>query len=252
MGVLEGRTALVTGGGRGIGRAIALAFAREGADVAVNDYKNVEEAKSVVTQIEALGQHGLAVEANVAEEAPVRQMVRQVLAEFRRIDILVNNAGIVTLSRVEHMDLAIWDETIAVHLRGTFLVTREVLPGMLEQGSGRIINLASQIGQIGRERFAHYAAAKAGIIGFSKSLAREVSARGVLVNCIAPGPIATGLVPAESTESTELATDFISPLPLRRVGTVDEVAPTAVFLASDAATYYTGQTLGPNGGDVML
>ena len=252
MGVLEGRTALVTGGGRGIGRAIALAFAREGADVAVNDYKNIEEARSVVTQIEALGQHGLAVEANVAEETPVCQMVRQVLDEFRRIDILVNNAGIVTLSRVEQMDVAMWDETIAVHLRGTFLVTRMVLPGMLEQGSGRIINLASQIGQIGRERFAHYAAAKAGIVGFSKSLAREVSARGVLVNCIAPGPIATGIVPAEPAESTEPATDFISPLPLRRVGTVDEVAPTAVFLASDAATYYTGQTLGPNGGDVML
>lgn len=197
MGVLEGRKALVTGGGRGIGRAIALAFAREGADVAVNDYRNFSDAQEVVAQIEALGQRAIAVEANVADEAAVRHMVAQVDAAFDRIDILVNNAGIVTLSPVENMDVAMWDETIAVHLRGTFLVTRMVLPGMLERGSGRIINLASQIGQIGRERFAHYAAAKAGIIGFSKSLAREVGTRGVLVNCIAPGPIATGIVPAD-------------------------------------------------------
>jgi len=249
MGVLDGRKALVTGGGRGIGRAIALAFAREGADVAVNDYRNFDEARAVVAQIEALGQRALAVEADVADEAAVRQMVARVHDAFGRIDILVNNAGIVTLAPVETMDVTLWDETIAIHLRGTFLVTRLVLPGMLERGSGRIINLASQIGQIGRERFAHYAAAKAGIIGFSKSLAREVGPRGVLVNCIAPGPIATGIVPADPTGPT---TDYISPLPLRRVGTVDEVAPTAVFLASDAATYYTGQTLGPNGGDVMI
>ncbi len=249
MGVLEGRKALVTGGGRGIGRAIALAFAREGADVAVNDYRNMDDARAVVAQIEALGQRGIAVEANVADEAAVRQMVAEIDGAFGRIDVLVNNAGIVTLAPVETMEVALWDETIAIHLRGTFLVTRMVLPGMLERGSGRIINLASQIGQIGRERFAHYAAAKAGIIGFSKSLAREVGPRGVLVNCIAPGPIATGIVPADPTGPQ---TDYISPLPLRRVGTVDEVAPTAVFLASDAATYYTGQTLGPNGGDVMI
>lgn len=249
MGVLEGRKALVTGGGRGIGRAIALAFAHEGADVAVNDYRNLDDARAVAVQIEALGRRTVAVEANVAEEDAVRRMVAEVNEAFGYIDVLVNNAGTVTLSPVEAMDVAMWDEMIAVHLRGTFLVTRMVLPGMLERGSGRIINLASQIGQIGRERFAHYAAAKAGIIGFSKSLAREVGPRGVLVNCIAPGPIATGIVPADPDGP---ATDYISPLPLRRVGTVDEVAPTAVFLASDAATYYTGQTLGPNGGDVMI
>jgi len=229
----------------GIGRAIALAFAREGADVAVNDYRNFDEAREVVAQIAALGQRALAVEANVAEEEPVRRMVARVHDAFGGIDILFNNAGIVTLSPVEAMGVALWDEMIVVHLRGTFLVARLVLPGMLERGSGRISNLASQIG---RERFAHYAAAKAGSIGFSKPLAREVGPRGVLVNCIAPGPIATGIVPADPTGPP---TDYLSPLPLRRVGTVDEVAPTAVFLASDAATYYTGQTLGPNGGDVM-
>lgn len=252
MGVLEGRTALVTGAARGIGRAIALAFAREGADVAINDYKHLEEAREVVRQIEAGGRRALAVEADVSQEEPVRAMVERVLDAFGRIDILVNNAGIATLARVEQMDVALWDQMIAVHLRGTFLVTRLVLPGMLEHGDGRIINISSQIAQIGRERFAHYAAAKAGIIGFTKSLAREVCRHGVLVNCIAPGPIRTDLVPDTPELPGQPPVDSSGPLPLRRSGEPEEVAPTAVFLASNAATYYCGQTLGPNGGDVML
>lgn len=249
MGVLTGRTALVTGAGRGIGRAIALAFANEGADVVINDYQQIEEAREVARQVEAAGQRALAVQADVSREEPVRAMVDEALRAFGKIDILVNNAGIVTLSRVETMEVAWWDEMIAVHLRGTFLVTRLVLPGMLARGDGRIINISSQLAQIGRERFAHYAAAKAGILGFTKALAREVCPRGVLVNCIAPGPIRTGLVPATPDEPQA---DYISPLPLRRVGEPEEVAPTAVFLASNASTYYCGQTLGPNGGDVML
>lgn len=249
MGVLEGRTALVTGGSHGIGQAIALAFAYEGADVAIADRRPVADAADVARQIEATGRRVLVVQADVSQEASVGAMVDQVLAAFGRIDILVNNAGFVTLAPVETMEIAVWDEMIATHLRGTFLVTRLVLPGMLAQGDGRIINIASQIGQIGRERFAHYAAAKAGIIGFTKSLAREVAARGVLVNCIAPGPIATGIVPETPGEPGR---DYISVLPIPRVGQVDEVAPTAVFLASAAASYYCGQTLCPNGGDVML
>jgi 3-oxoacyl-[acyl-carrier protein] reductase len=252
--VLEGRTALVTGASRGIGRSIALAFAREGADVAINyargaDAAHPTAAEGVAAEVAALGRRSLAVEADVALEAAVSSMVERVHAELGRIDILVNNAGFVTLSTVETMDVGMWDAMIATHLRGTFLVTRMVLPGMLERGDGRIINIASQIGQIGRPRFAHYAAAKAGIIGFTKSLAREVGTRGVLVNCIAPGPINTGLVPQTPGEPM---VDYISPLPLQRVGEPDEVAPTAVFLASSASSYYTGQTLGPNGGDVML
>jgi 3-oxoacyl-[acyl-carrier protein] reductase len=249
MGVLTGRTALVTGASRGIGRAIALAFAHEGADVAVNYHQRAEAAHEVASQIDTMGRRALVVQADVAQEEPVRAMVDRALNEFGRIDILVNNAGFVTLSRVETMDVALWDEMIAGHLRGTFLTTRLVLPGMLERGDGRIINMSSQIGQIGRERFAHYTAAKAGIIGFTKALAREVCPRGILVNCIAPGPIRTGIVPPTPEEPR---IDYISPLPLRRAGEPDEVAPTAVFLASNAATYYCGQTLGPNGGDVML
>ncbi len=196
-----------------------------------------------------MGRRALVTQTNVSQDESVRAMMERVLGAFGHIDILVNNADFVTLAPVETMAVALWDEMIATHLRGTFLVTRLVLPGMLAQGDGRIINLSSQIGQIGRERFAHYAAAKVGVIGFTKSLAREVAARGVLVNCIAPGPIATGIVPETPDEPGR---DYISPLPIPRVGQVDEVAPTAVFLASDAATYYCGQTLCPNGGDVML
>lgn len=249
MGVLEGRTALVTGSSRGIGRAIALAFAAEGADVAIN-YRSAEAAAGEVAgEIEALGRQVVVVRADVSQEDQIQSMVDRVLAEFGRIDILVNNAGFVTLSPVDRMEIAVWDEMIATHLRGTFLVTRVVLPGMLERGDGRIINVSSQLGQIGREWMAHYAAAKAGIIGFTKSLAREVVKQGVLVNCIAPGPIDTGIVPEGAGQPV---TSYDQMLPIGRPGTVDEVAPTAVFLASDAATYYVGQTLGPNGGDVML
>ena len=249
MGVLEGRTALVTGSSRGIGRAIALAFAREGADVAVN-YRSAEAAGAdVAEEIRRMGRRSIVVKADVSQEDQVEAMVEQVVGEFGRIDILVNNAGFVTLSPIERMETAIWDEMIGTHLRGTFLVTRAVLPAMLERGDGRIINVSSQLGQIGREWMAHYVAAKAGIIGFTKSLAREVVKQGVLVNCIAPGPIDTGIVPEGAGQPV---TNYDQMLPIGRPGTVEEVAPTAVFLASDAATYYVGQTLGPNGGDVML
>ena len=248
MGVLSGRTALVTGGSRGIGRAIALAFAAEGADVALTYRREHDAAGEVVDQIVDHGQRSLAVQADVAREDDVSRMVAQVLAKFGRVDVLVNNAGFVTLAPIESMDVTTWDEMIAAHLRGTFLVRRLVLPGMLERGDGRIINVSSQLGQIGRAWFTHYAAAKAGIIGFTRSLAHEVSARGVLVNCIAPGPINTGIVPDTAGAPRR---DYISSMPIPRVGEPDEVAPAAVFLASAAASYFTGQTLGPNGGEVM-
>jgi len=249
MGVLEGRKALITGSSHGIGRAIALAFAAEGADIAVNYRSSAAQAEAVGAEIRALGRKALVVKADVSQEAPVRVMVDEVLAAFGRIDILVNNAGFVTVAPVETMDVAIWDDMIATHLRGTFLVTRMVLPGMLERRDGRIINVSSQIGQIGREWFAHYSAAKAGIIGFTKALSREVADRGVLVNCIAPGPIETGIVPKTPGAPSK---DRVGMLPILREGEPEEVAPTAVFLASSASTYYVGQTLGPNGGDVML
>ena len=150
---------------------------------------------------------------------------------------------------MEEMEVAEWDAVIAGNLRSTFLVTRSVLPGMLERGDGRIVNIASQIGQLGREGLSAYSAAKAGIIVFTKSLAREVATRGVLVNCIAPGPINTGRM---AIEPGQPGWDLIQEIPLRRMGDPEEVASTAVFLASPASAYFVGQTLGPNGGHVML
>ncbi len=249
---LAGKTALVTGASRGIGRAIALAFAREGADVACNYRHSPAEAESLVAEIDAMGRRAFAVQADVAVADEVQRMVDTTMERFGQIDILVNNAGFATLYTVEEMPIEAWDEIIAVHLRGTFLVTRLVLPQMLDRGRGRIINISSQLAYSGRENWSHYCAAKAGIIAFTKVLAHEVSRRGVYANCIAPGPIATDIVPRTGPPDPEAEARFADSLPIGRIGTVDEVAPTAVFLASDDSTYYVGQTLGPNGGDVML
>jgi 3-oxoacyl-[acyl-carrier protein] reductase len=252
VGKLDGKVALVTGASRGIGREIALAFAREGADVACNYHRSQEKALEVVAQIEAIGRRAVAIHADVAIEDQVNTMVAEATSALGPIDILVNNAGFATLYRVVDMPVQAFDDIIAAHLRGTFLVTHAVLPGMLERKSGRIINVSSQLAYKGRPGWAHYSAAKAGIIAFTRVLATEVSRDGVLVNCIAPGPIDTEIVPKGSSVPGTDGVDVIGQLPLGRSGTVEEVAPTAVFLASDDSTYYVGQVLGPNGGDVML
>jgi 3-oxoacyl-[acyl-carrier protein] reductase len=249
MGRLEDRTAVVTGGARGIGRGIVEAFAAEGADVAVADVLPEEEAAPVLAEVERAGRRGIYVHTDVAEEYQVRNMVDTVLHAFGRIDILVNNAGILSQSPLEEMPIEEWDRVMNVNLRGTFLCCRFTLGHMLERGGGRIINVASQIGQVGEPGLTHYSASKGGVIAFTKALAREVAARGVLVNAIAPGPVSTGIMPPESEELEEARK---AALPIRRFGEVHEVAPTAVFLASDDSSYYVGQTLGPNGGDVML
>ena len=246
---LSGRTAVVTGAASGIGAGIAVAFAREGADVAVVDLADEAAALPVLAAIRQCGRRALFVRADVSDEPAVRVMADTVLAEFGRVDVLVNNAGIFTQHLVEDMPVQDWDRVLSVNLRGTFLCTRVLLGQMLERGSGRIINIASQLGQIGGAEVAHYAASKAAVIGFTKSLAREVSSRGVLVNAIAPGPIRTPLLDGE-TEAWRRAK--LAELPIGRFGEVCEVTPTAVLLASDDGSYYVGQTLGPNGGDVML
>jgi 3-oxoacyl-[acyl-carrier protein] reductase len=248
-GKLSGKTAIVTGGARGIGGEIAKAFAAEGADVVIADLLGADVAAPVLSSIAESGQRSLLVRTDVSEEQQVRAMVDAALAEFGQVDILVNDAGTFSQSAFAELEVAEWDRVLAVNLRGVFLCTRFVLPGMLERRRGKIINVASQLGQIGGIEMVHYSASKAGVIGLTKALAREVSTQGVHVNAIAPGPILTEMM-AQETE--EWAARKLSELPIGRFGEVHEVAPTAVFLASDDSSYYVGQTLCPNGGDVML
>lgn len=249
MKKLEGRIAVVTGAASGIGRGIAVAFAREGADIVVADMVGPEDAAVVLAEITEAGTRGVFVRTDVSDEASVREMARRALDEFGRVDILVNNAGIFTESLLEDVSVEDWDRVVNTNLRGTFLCTRMLIGQMLERGDGRIINIASQLGQIGGTSVPHYVASKAGIIGLTKALAREVGARGVLVNAIAPGPIETPLLDRETEEWRNAK---LAELPIKRFGRVDEVTPTAVLLASADGSYYVGQTLGPNGGDVML
>jgi 3-oxoacyl-[acyl-carrier protein] reductase len=249
VGVLEGRVALVTGASRGIGAAIAAAFAREGASVVVNYHRSEARAAEVVAAIERAGAKVRAVRADVRDGAAVRAMVADALAAFGRIDVLVNNAGIASVVPLHEMSEETWDDVIATNLRSVFLVTRAVLPHMLERGSGKIINVSSQFGQKGFPGHTHYAAAKGGVIAFTRALAREVGPRGIHVNAIAPGPIETDLIGPVTDEWRREKSQIFA---LRRIGVPEDVAPTAVFLASDASNYYAGQTLCPNGGDVML
>lgn len=249
MRKLEGRIALITGAASGIGKGIAITFASEGANIVIADLVTEAQASNVLTAIKKLGREVLFVRTDVSDEASVRAMAAQSLDRFGRVDILVNNAGIFTESLLEDMPIEDWDRVVNTNLRGTFLCTRVLIGQMLERGDGRIINIASQLGQIGGGAVAHYSASKAGVIGFTKALAREVSRRGVLVNAIAPGPIETPLLASE-TEAWRSAK--LAELPIGRFGSVDEVTPTALLLASSDGSYYVGQTLGPNGGDVML
>jgi 3-oxoacyl-[acyl-carrier protein] reductase len=242
------RVALVTGAGSGIGRAIAEKLAKDGERVVVNDL-NDATADEVVAGIKGLGRDGAAAPGDVSEAEDVRRIVVAAREAYDTPDILVNNAGFGQQKRFVDLTVDDFDRMIAVHLRGTFLCTHAVLPDMLSRGRGIIVNVASQLGQIGGVELCHYSAAKAGIIGLTKSLAREVSAQGVRVNAVAPGPINTELVLGLSEDWRRAKA---AELPLGRFGEPWEVAETVAFLASDGAALYVGQTLGPNSGDVML
>jgi NAD(P)-dependent dehydrogenase (short-subunit alcohol dehydrogenase family) len=242
------RVALVTGAGSGIGRAIAEKLGKEGERVVVNDLKG-EAADEVVGGIKESGGEAAAAPGDVSDPEAVEQIVAAAREVYGSPDILVNNAGYLQQKRFVDLTVEDFDRMIAVHLRGTFLCTRAVLPEMLSRGSGIIVNVASQLGQIGGVELCHYSSAKAGIIGLTKSLAREVSALGVRVNAVAPGPINTELVLGLSEEWRNAKA---AELPLGRFGEPWEVAETVAFLVSDGAALYVGQTLGPNSGDVML
>jgi 3-oxoacyl-[acyl-carrier protein] reductase len=248
MGKLDNRIAVVTGAASGLGRAIALLFAKEGADLAIVDLK-AAGAETVAAAVRALGRRALAATADVSDEHQVNGAVAQVLADLGDPDILVNNAGIDTISTVEEMPTAMWDEMIRVNLKSVFLCTRALLPTMRRNGYGRIINVASQLAQKGAAEMAHYAAAKAGILGFTRSLAYEVAQNNITVNAICPGPLDTELY-------RQLPEDWkrrkMSELVLGRPGLVEEIAPTALMLAGEDGGFYVGATLNPNGGDIMV
>ena len=240
--------ALVTGAGSGIGRAIAIRLAADGYAVTVNDL-SLERAEAVVGEIRTAGGRAVAVVGDVSGEADVALIHLAAVAAHGDVTLLVNNAGIVHQALFEDLDVGDFDRMFAVHVRGTFLMTKAVLPAMLAAGTGVIVNVASQLGQIGGVELVHYSGAKAAIIGMTKALAREISVRGVRVNAVAPGPINTPLVMGLSEDWRAAKR---AGLPLGRFGEPEEVAETVAFLASPAASLFVGQTLGPNSGDVML
>ncbi|WP_234716855.1 SDR family NAD(P)-dependent oxidoreductase [Ensifer adhaerens] len=240
--------AIVTGAGSGIGRAIALRLAADGYAVVVNDL-SPERCKAVADEIAAAGGVATAIAGDVSSEADVKATAEKAAQLHGPAALLVNNAGIAHQALFENLEVADFDRMFAVHVRGTFLMTKAVLPAMLARGEGVIVNMASQLGQIGGVELVHYSSAKAAIIGMTKALAREVSSRGVRVNAVAPGPINTPLVMGLS-EDWRAAKK--AQLPLGRFGEPDEIAATVSFLASPSASLFVGQTLGPNSGDVML
>jgi 3-oxoacyl-[acyl-carrier protein] reductase len=245
-GQIAGQVALVTGASRGIGRAIALALAAEGARVVVNYASSQDAADGVVAEIVAGGGEAIAVKADVSVEAEVEAMVARAMEGFGRIDVLVNNAGITKDTLLLRMKAEDWSRVINLNLSGVFLCTRSVSKIMLKQKSGRIINISSVVGEMGNAGQSNYAAAKAGVIGFTKSVAKELASRGITVNAVAPGFIATDMTHGLNAEG------IIAHIPLGRLGAAEEVAGAVRFLAADpAAAYITGQTLNVDGGMVM-
>lgn len=246
--LLDGQVVLVTGGSRGIGRAVALACAKEGAHVVINYAGNVKAAQSVVEEISDMGRKCLAVQADVSKVADVERLVEESLADFGKIDVLVNNAGITRDGLLMRMKEEDWDAVLETNLKGIYLCTKAVTKGMMKQRSGRIINMTSVVGVMGNTGQANYAAAKAGVIGFTKSMAKELASRNINVNAVAPGFIHSDMTSVLPENVQKAMTDAI---PLARMGEPEEVADAVLFLASKASRYITGQVLHVDGGMVM-
>ncbi len=247
MGQLENQIALVTGAGRGIGRAIALRFAAEGADVICLS-RTAENSEKVAAEVRAAGRRAWAHAVDVADAAAVTATIGKALAEAGRVDILVNNAGVTRDTLLMRMSDADWDTVLGTNLKGAFLVTKALALAFVKQRSGRIINVSSIIGLIGNAGQSNYAASKAGLIGFTKSMARELGSRGITVNAIAPGFIETDMT---AVLSEELRKGMLSKIPLNRLGQPEDIALAALYLAGPAGRYVTGQVLVVDGGLAM-
>jgi len=245
---LQDKVALITGGARGIGKAIALLFAREGADIAVGDV-NIEEAQKTAQEIEALGRKALALSLDVTDYVRVTEALNKILDKFRKVDILVNNAGITKDGLLLRMGELDWDAVINVNLKGTFNCTRAVSRLMIKQRYGRIVNIASIIGIIGNAGQANYSASKAGVIALTKTAAKELASRNINVNAVAPGFIQTEMT-ARLPE--DLKQKMQEAIPLGKLGTPADVACVCLFLASEESSYITGQTIVVDGGMVMV
>ena len=244
---LQGRVALITGGGSGIGRSSALRLARAGSDVAVLDL-NLDGAKQTAAQVSTLGRRSVALEANVVNSGEVRAAAARLEQELGPVDILMNNAGLAWLVSFPDMTEEEWDRLLSVHVKGAFNCTKAVVDGMIARRWGRIINTASIAGLGGMGRSVAYATAKAGLIGFTKGLARELAPYGVTVNAVAPGFIDT---PMTDTWPPELRAQRVASIPVGRVGLPEDIAEAVAYLASEEASYMTGQVVSPNGGSYM-
>jgi len=245
MGMLDGKVALVTGAARGIGKAIALKFASEGADVAFTDLVINEAAEETIAEIAAYGHKVKGYASNAANFDETHAVVEEILKEFGKIDILVNNAGITKDGLVMRMSEQQWDAVIAVNLKSAFNFIHAVVPGMARQKGGSIINMASIAGQMGNPGQVNYASSKAGLIAMAKSVAKEMGSRGIRANAIAPGFIVSEMTNALPEAVRE---EYVKQIPLRRGGTVEEIANTALYLACDLSSYVTGQVIAVNGG----
>ncbi|MGD6962887.1 3-oxoacyl-[acyl-carrier-protein] reductase [Fictibacillus phosphorivorans] len=246
--MLNEKSVLVTGASRGIGRAIALYFARNGAKVAVNYSGSEAKANEVVNEIKENGGTAFAIKADISSSEDVTNMVKTVVDEFGSLDVLVNNAGITRDNLLMRMKEEDWDAVINTNLKGVFLTTKAVTRQMMKQRKGRIINIASIVGVSGNAGQANYVAAKAGVIGLTKTAAKELSSRGITVNAIAPGFIETDMT---GKLEEGIKSEMLRSIPLARFGQPDDIASAAAFLASDASSYITGQTLHVDGGMVM-
>ena len=242
------KNALVTGSSRGIGRSIALQLAEEGYNVAVNYAGSKDKAEAVVEEIKAKGVEAFAIQANVADKDEAKAMIKKVVEVFGSVDVLVNNAGITRDNLMMRMKEAEWDDVIDTNLKGTFNCIQSVTPQMLRQKSGSIINLSSVVAQVGNPGQVNYVASKAGVIGLTKTVARELASRGITVNAVAPGMIISDMT---DVLSDELKGEMLKQIPLARFGQDTDIAHTVAFLASEKAKYITGQTLNVNGGMYM-